>query len=418
MIKLSTIKPNPNNPRLVKDDKFLKLVESIKQFGEKMMPLRPMVVDENNILLGGNMRYKALKELNYKEVPESWIKQASDLTEEEKKEFIIKDNIGFGIWDWDALANEWDAEELEAWGLDIPGFDEVEELEAEEDDYEQPEQMQVDVALGDLIEIGEHRLLCGDSTCSDSVAKLMNREKADMVFTSPPYNGNTVAGFEKDGGKTGLRSQSLYLDNETDNKSAEDYIQFNADIFNTIKLNCSDDCVILYNINYNRNSPSSFIDIVNEGRNAFDLVETIIWEKSMAISLAGNNLTRIIEFIFVFFNGDDKPKMNKTHTNECIKNLWKISNNGANHELHKACFPVDLVSKGLNLYSKKEDIIYEPFTGSGTTMVAAHQLKRKCYGMELDAKYCQVIIDRMLKLDDSLEVKINGKEYKGSAVPF
>jgi len=123
MIKLSTIKPNPTNPRLVKDDKFLKLVESIKQFGEKMMPLRPMVVDENNILLGGNMRYKALKELKYKEVPESWIKQANDLTEEEKKEFIIKDNVSFGIWDWELLANEWDSEELEAWGLDIPNFD-------------------------------------------------------------------------------------------------------------------------------------------------------------------------------------------------------------------------------------------------------------------------------------------------------
>ena len=124
MIKLSTIKPNPTNPRLVKDDKFLKLVESIKQFGEKMMPLRPMVVDENNILLGGNMRYKALKELKYKEVPESWIKQANDLTEEEKKEFIIKDNVGFGIWDWEVLANEWDSEELESWGLDIPNFGE------------------------------------------------------------------------------------------------------------------------------------------------------------------------------------------------------------------------------------------------------------------------------------------------------
>ena len=123
MIKLSTIKPNPNNPRLVKDDKFLLLMESIKKFGEKMMPLRPMVIDENNILLGGNMRYKALKELKYKEVPKSWVKQVTDLTEDEKREFIIKDNIGFGAWDWDTLANEWDSEQLEAWGLDIPNFD-------------------------------------------------------------------------------------------------------------------------------------------------------------------------------------------------------------------------------------------------------------------------------------------------------
>lgn len=129
MIKLSKIKPNPNNPRLVKDDKFFKLVESIKEFGEKMMPLRPMVIDENNILLGGNMRYKALKELGYKEVPDNWVKQANDLTEEEKRQFIIKDNVGFGAWDWDILANAWDGKELEDWGLDIPNFDAMEDVD-------------------------------------------------------------------------------------------------------------------------------------------------------------------------------------------------------------------------------------------------------------------------------------------------
>lgn len=126
-MKLSKIKPNPNNPRLVKDDKFSKLVESLKSFGEKMMPLRPMVIDENNILLGGNMRYKALKELGYKEVPDTWVKQVLDLTEEEKQEFIIKDNVGFGAWDWDTLVNEWNTDDLEAWGLDIPDFEELEE---------------------------------------------------------------------------------------------------------------------------------------------------------------------------------------------------------------------------------------------------------------------------------------------------
>jgi len=88
-----------------------------------MMPLRPMVIDEKRILLGGNMRYKALKELNYKEVPKSWVKEAKDLSEDEKREFIIKDNVGFGLWDWDVLANEWNNEDLEAWGLDIPNFD-------------------------------------------------------------------------------------------------------------------------------------------------------------------------------------------------------------------------------------------------------------------------------------------------------
>tara|TARA_R110002096_G_scaffold27031_2_gene83088 strand:+ start:517 stop:1158 length:642 start_codon:yes stop_codon:yes gene_type:complete len=118
-VKLSTLKPNPDNPRLIKDDKFYKLVESIKTFGEKMMPLRPIVIDENKIILGGNMRFKALKELGYKEIPTDWIKQANDLSDDQKKEFIIKDNVGFGDWDFEALGNDWDGEMLEHWGVEF-----------------------------------------------------------------------------------------------------------------------------------------------------------------------------------------------------------------------------------------------------------------------------------------------------------
>src|SRR5690606_27873894 len=116
--KLSTIKSNPNNPWVIKDDKYKKLVKSIKDF-PKMMELRPMVINSDNIVLGGNMRLKALKELGYKEVPKEWIKSADDLTEDEQREFIIKDNIGFGEHDWEMLNAEWDLTELEEWGLDI-----------------------------------------------------------------------------------------------------------------------------------------------------------------------------------------------------------------------------------------------------------------------------------------------------------
>jgi hypothetical protein len=124
-MKLSNIKPNPNNPRLIKDDKFNKLVQSIKDFPE-MMEKRPIVcvtdVDGKIYPLGGNMRYKALKELNYKDIPDSWVTMADDWTDEKRREFVIKDNVGFGEWDWEQLANEWDSEELEAWGLDVPEF--------------------------------------------------------------------------------------------------------------------------------------------------------------------------------------------------------------------------------------------------------------------------------------------------------
>ena len=123
-VKLSEIKSNPNNPRIIKDDKFRKLVNSIQEF-PKMLEIRPIVVNADMIVLGGNMRLKACKEAGLKEVP---IIFANDLTEDEQKQFIIKDNIGFGEWDWDMIANQWDSVELQEWGFDIPGFDNVEDL--------------------------------------------------------------------------------------------------------------------------------------------------------------------------------------------------------------------------------------------------------------------------------------------------
>jgi ParB-like chromosome segregation protein Spo0J len=130
-MKLKDIKPNPNNPRVLRDDKFQKLKQSITEF-PKMLSLRPMVIDENNVVLGGNMRLRALQELGFTDIDEAWVKRSSDLTEEEKKRFIIADNVAFGEWDWDTLANDWEVVDLEAWGLDIPQFDTVEELEMED----------------------------------------------------------------------------------------------------------------------------------------------------------------------------------------------------------------------------------------------------------------------------------------------
>lgn len=126
-VSIKDIKPNPNNPRLVKDDKFKKLVQSIKDFPQ-MLDIRPIVVNKDMIVLGGNMRLKACKEAGLTEIP---IIKAEDLTEEQQKEFIIKDNIGYGEWDWNIIANEWDTDKLEEWGMNIPSFDSSEEIEDE-----------------------------------------------------------------------------------------------------------------------------------------------------------------------------------------------------------------------------------------------------------------------------------------------
>jgi ParB-like chromosome segregation protein Spo0J len=123
-MKISEIHINPENPRIIKDENFKSLVNSIREF-PKMMKLRPIVIDNEKMVLGGDKRYKALKELKYKDIPDDWVKYADDLTEEEKKRFIILDNLNSGSWDWDMLANEWNEELLADWGLEIPDLDKV-----------------------------------------------------------------------------------------------------------------------------------------------------------------------------------------------------------------------------------------------------------------------------------------------------
>jgi hypothetical protein len=148
-VKISQLKANPNNPRIIKDDKFEKLVRSIKEF-PKMLEIRPIVVNDDMIVLGGNMRLKACKEAGLKEVP---VIKASDLTEDEQRQFIIKDNVSGGEWEWEQLASEWNAEQLEEWGLDVITFDtepDYEDLIGEEKNkpatmkitFESPEQLQ------------------------------------------------------------------------------------------------------------------------------------------------------------------------------------------------------------------------------------------------------------------------------------
>jgi hypothetical protein len=206
-VKITEVIANPNNPRLIKDDKFRKLVKSIQDFPD-MLNVRPIVVNKDMVVLGGNMRLKAIKEAGHTEVAVEIV----DWTEDQQKEFIVKDNVGYGEWDWDDLANNWDAQELTDWGLDIPNF-EQEVLEAEEDDFAVPDGgIETDIVLGDLFEIGEHRLLCGDSTDSDQVAKLMNGQKPDFIHTDPPYGINYSS--ENSGYKTSNKFEVIKNDEE------------------------------------------------------------------------------------------------------------------------------------------------------------------------------------------------------------
>ena len=374
LIKLNKIKFNSNNPRTIKDIKFKKLVNSIKEFPE-MLEKRPIVVDENYIVLGGNMRTKACKEAGLKEV---WVDVVDNWSEEQKKEFIIKDNSGFGEWDWDILANEWDVDKLNDWGLDLPPmFDEV--LEAEEDDYTEPDNIQVDVVLGDLIEIGEHRLLCGDSTDSDQVAKLMNGKKSDMVFTDPPY-GVDYEGINNDdrGGLEDLLRAS-FSNMMLSSKKGGSFYCFHSD-------KCSDIFSKVY-------------------REFCHFSSMIIWLKESIVLSQTDYQSKHEPCMYGWFNNGT----HKWYSDRKQESVWIAKSK--REEGHNTPKPIEIITKAVNNSSKTKHLILDLFLGSGSTMVAAHQLKRKCYGMELDPKYCQVIIDRMLKLDSDIKVKINGKEY-------
>jgi len=389
-MKLTEIKSNPNNPRVIKDHKFEKLKKSISEF-PKMMELRPMVINEDNIVLGGNMRLKALKDLGYKEVPEEWVKRASDLTDEETRRFIIADNVGFGEHDWEMLANEWNTEELEDWGLEGFPFEEVTELEAEEDDYTEPDNIQVDVVLGDLIEIGEHRLLCGDSTDSDVVGKLMNGSKADMVLTDPPYNVNYGA-HNHPTWKQGDRSI------ENDNMSGGDFKNFMQGVASNIKLFCDG---VVYCFGAQGADGRIMFSVLDENLHNSG---TIIWLKDRLV-LGRSKYHNKYEPCWFGWN-----KTGETFTDDrSLTNVFECKR-PTKSDLHPTMKPIELLEMPLK-HNPKAKSVLDLFLGSGSTMVAAHQLKRKCYGMELDPKYCQVIIDRMSKLDPSLEVKINGVVY-------
>jgi DNA modification methylase len=398
-VKTTDIHANENNPRILKDDKFKKLVQSIKDFPE-MLEIRPIVVNNEMMVLGGNMRLKAIQEIGLKEIP---IIKAENLTEEQEREFLIKDNVGFGEWDWDALANDWDADELKDWGMDLPGDFNPEVLEAEEDDFEVNDAIETDIVLGDLFEIGEHRLLCGDSTDSDAVAKLMNGEKADMVFTDPPYNvdfvGQELSNTTKDGKQIlhhkGANSKHDKIKN--DSMPDKEFMEFMRGVLSNITL-------------FNKGAwYFCFCDLKLDliltplKEMGFNWKSIIIWKKNQA-TLSGKDYKSRYEPII--YGCPESSFYGERYKQE---DIWEFQRTLKN-DLHPTMKPIPLIENALNNSSKEGMKILDLFLGSGSTMVASHQLKRKCYGMELDPKYCQVIIDRMKKLDPTIKIKKNGVE--------
>lgn len=386
-IDINLLKENPDNPRVITDAKFEQLVKSIKGFPQ-MLEIRPLVADKDYRILGGNMRLKACKAAGLTHVP---VILAESLTEEQQREFIIKDNVGFGEWEWEKIVAEWP--EAPEWGLDIPDF--KIEAEAQEDDYEIPDEIQTDIVLGDLFEIGPHRLLCGDSTDSDAVAMLMNGQKADISFTSPPYNAGKTPTEMKMG------KESKYA-NDDDNKTSGEYL----DLLKGFTANAFSNSVFTFvNVQSIAGNKTTLIEYLHDFKELY--ADTLIWQKQSAQpAMAKNVLNSQFEYIHCFSEKANRAigvkQFRGTLSN--VIQIGKQSNNEVKN--HNATFPVAFAAYFVDNFSIQS--VLDLFLGSGTTMVAAHQLNRKCYGMELDPKYCQVIIDRMRKLDPTIEIKKNG----------
>jgi DNA modification methylase len=404
LVKISQLKNNtgqieglPKNPRILKDDKFVKLKKSLLDDPE-MLNLREVIAYDNKgelVVICGNMRLKALKELGINEVPTKILPIETSV--EKLKAYTIKDNVGFGEHDWDMLSNEWDAEELTDWGLDIPNFEVNEIAHAEEDDFDATPPAEPITVLGDIYEIGEHRLLCGDSTQTDTFEKLMQGELADMVLTDPPYNVALGMETKEQAKARNRRTDGLVIQN--DKMSNDDFYTFLYDFYSALSTAVKKGGSI-----YVWYASSEVVNFVSALVNAGWLYkQELIWNKTSMIMGRQDYQWKHEPCLYGWLDGGSHNWYSDRKQTTII-DFDKPQRNGE----HPTMKPIGLFGYQIENSSKVGDLVIDAFGGSGTTMVACEQLKRKARIVEFDPKYCDVIVRRMIKLDPTLIIKRNG----------
>ena len=395
-VKLSQIKLNPDNPRKIAGPDMDRLVKSLTDFPE-MMELREIVVDETMTILGGNMRYQALKKIKAKDCLAKIVK---GLTDAQKREFVIKDNSNFGVYDWDVLKSDWDALPLAEWGVELP------DDWAKEPDAPADAEPQIDraaelnktwgVKSGDLWQVGEHRLLCGDSMKKEDVEWVMGGEKADMVFTDPPY-GVAV----NTGSKTDLKARNRRTDGATiknDAMKPEQFRAFILTVFKEIYPVIKDGGVL-----YICHAEALGMDVIFRSTFAeagFKPAEIIVWVKDVFAFGRQDYHWRHEPIIYGWKEGAAHFFIDD-HTQDTV---WNIPRPKRSEE-HPTMKPVELPQRAIANSSRAGEFIYDPFLGSGTTMVACQNLNRKCRGIEISEAYCAVILQRMTDAFPDIEIK-------------
>lgn len=379
-LNINEVIPYPDNPR--KNDNAVDAVaESIKQCGY----CSPIVIDEDNVILAGHTRLKALKKLKWKEVE---CVRKTGLTEEQKKKYRILDNKTNELaeWDFDLLEEEIDGLDFYGFdfGFDMSAFEEPQEI-VEDEAPEVDEGSEPITQLGDIWQLGEHRLMCGDSTDKATVELLMDGKKADMVFTDPPYGVSYTGGLQFKNGTVEKNNREMIKNDDVD---------IYEDVFRILSQFSNGACYVWF-------ADTKAATLYNAAEKYGEIHALIIWVKNGGYGALNANYKQKHEPCLYW-----KPKNAKLNfcgaTTETT--VWEVNKDGVN-EYHPTQKPIALPAKAISNHDA--ETVLDLFGGSGSTLMACEQLNRKCYMMELDPKYCDVIIKRWETFTGKKAVKIN-----------
>lgn len=392
-VNIDDLKETEHNPRQITKKEFEKLKKSLQEDPE-FLEAREIVVDENLTILGGHQRIKALKDMGKKEVE---VKQVIGWSKEKKRRFVIKDNIQNGEWDMDELANNWDDLPLEEWIDEVKPYKEIIEDEPAPVDEENTYSI-----VGDIYQLGEHRIFCGSFEDDAGVRELFGDKKATCTFTDPPYNVDYV-------GKT---KDALTIKNDA--KTREEFVDFLSRAFEVVaKYTETGGGVISWMSDFEL---FSLWDAYKQ--NGINFKQTILWVKDHFVMGRKDYQFQYEPALYGIDEGsydkdsteDEGESMvgiyarngGKFQANRKISNTWFFERPAAS-KFHPTMKPVGLCAKGILSLSGDGDIVFDPFSGSGSTLIACEQTGRKCYGCEIDPKYVDVIRKRYWKFKTGSE---------------
>lgn len=396
LVPLKKLKPKTKNRNKHPLAQIEMLAKHLKYQGFR----NPLIVsNQSGEIVCGHGRFEAAKMAGFKEIPV--IYQDFESPDQEYA-YHVADN-GLSLWselDLSGINNDVAdlGPDFDIDLLGIRGFilEPAEKLEPQCDEDELPDKVEPKSKLGDIYKLGNHRLMCGDSTNIQHVETLMDGKKADLTFTSPPYNANTKAG---DGDIfSSKKSKKLYGNGYSDNLDSDSYIDFAKSVLEICFI--VTEGFIFWNVSYNANSRFEYIKQIENRISS--LIEQICWKKSSTIPFKGS-LMRDWEPIYLFSTDGRKLGLEKVTSNH-----WEIGNANSQQENHKACYPVALPEKGIEIVKPITRIVFDPFCGSGTTIIAAEKLQRSCFGMEIDPYYVDVIVARWEKYTGQKAELING----------